>query len=172
MKISLLVILLIFLVGCSSTMGLDPVIGHSGFDNAKTVNIVPHSNRCGWDMVCTGLGAQWNSSKPHSAILIVRVANEYMAISNAELNIDGKIINLRSVGTVTDFHNPVSGSAMRESKRAFATTVETVKSILSAKRVWLRVSTPTGYLEHPVIDDDGDSKAYHALKRFMRSVRS
>lgn len=170
MKIPFLVILLIFFVGCSTTMGLDPVIGHSGFDNAKTVTINPHANACK-SMVCTGLGAQWNSSKPHSAILIVMVANEYLAISNAELNIDGKKINLRSVGTVTDFHNPVSGSAMRESKRAFATTVETVKSILSAKRVWLRVSTPTGYLEDAVIDDDGDSKAYHALKRFMRSVR-
>jgi hypothetical protein len=166
----LFVVFLVFVVsGCATTSGIDPVIGYSGFDNAKTVSINPHGNACS-SMVCTGLGAQWNSSNPDAAILIVQVFNEYAAISRAELNIDGKKVSLSSAQTITDFSS--SGSAMRESSKGFGIPLSVVEKILSAKRVWLRVHTPTGYIEDPVIDGEKDSKAYHALSRFVAAVKS
>ncbi|MCP3129259.1 hypothetical protein [Shewanella sp. KJ2020] len=166
----LFVIALAFVIsGCATTSGTNPIIGYSGFDNAKTVSIDPHGNACS-SMVCTGLGAQWNSSNPDSAILIVQVFNEYAAISQAELIIDGNKVTLSSAQTVTDFSYP--GSAIRESSKGFGIPFSVIEQILSAKRVWLRVHTPTGYIEDPVIDGEKDSKAYHALSRFVTAVKS
>lgn len=169
MKVLFVMVLAFIISGCATTSGTDPVAGYSGFDNAKTVSIPPHGNACS-SMVCTGLGAQWNSSSPDSAILIVQVFNEYAAISRAELNIDGEKVSLSPAQTVTDFSSP--GSVMRESSRGFGISFSVIEKILSAKRVWLRVHTPTGYIEDPVIDGEKDSKAYHALSRFVTAVKS
>lgn len=170
MKYTFLIsILTVLLAACSTTSGTNPVVGHGGFDNARTVTISPHGNACS-SMICTGLGAQWNSKNPNSAILIVQVFNEYAAISGAELNIDGRKITLSSAQTVTDFSSP--GAAMRESSKGFSTSFSVIEEILSAKRVWLRVQTPTGYIEDAVIDEKKDSKAYHALSRFVTAVKS
>jgi len=169
MKMISLLFMMLWVAGCATTTGTDPVIGYSGFDNAKTVSIRPHGNACS-AFVCTGLGAQWNSSNPGSAILIVQIFNEYAAISRAELNIDGNIETLSSSVTVTEFSSP--GSVMRESSQGFAVSLSLVEKLLSAKRVWLRVHTPTGYIEDAVLDGKKDSKAYHALSRFVAAVKS
>lgn len=169
MKMLFIVALVFIVSGCATTSGTNPIVGYSGFDNAKTVSINPHGNACS-SMVCTGLGAQWNSSKPDLAILIIQVFNEYAAISRAELNIDGEQIALSSVQAVTGFSSP--SSAMRESSKGFGVSFSVIEQILSAKRVWLRVHTPTGYIEDPVIDGEKDSKAYHALSRFVTAVKS
>ena len=169
MRILFALSLLVVISGCATTSGTNPVVGYSGFDNAKTVSINPHGNACA-SMVCTGLGAQWSSSRPESAILIVQVFNEYATISRAELNIDGKKVTLSSVQAVTDFSSP--SSVMRESSKGFGVQMSVIEDILSAKSVWLRVYTPTGYVEDPIIDGEKDSKAFHALSRFMASVKS
>ena len=168
MRILFVVALVLVFSGCATTSGTNPIVEYSGFDNAKTVSINPHGNACS-SMVCTGLGAQWNSSNPDSAILIVQVFNEYAAISRAELNIDGKKVTLSSAQNVTDFSSP--GSTMRESSKGFGVSLSVIEQILSAKRVWLRVHTPTGYIEDPVIDGEKDSKAFHALSRFVTAVQ-
>lgn len=167
-RIMFVVVLALVISACATTSGTDPVVGYSGFDDAKTVSIRPHGNACS-AMVCTGLGAQWNSAEPDSAVLIVHVFNEYAAISGAELNIDGAKVDLSVAQMVTDFSSP--GSGMRESSKGFVVPLSVVDRVLAAKRVWLRVHTPTGYIEDAVIDGPKDSKAYHALSRFMRAVR-
>lgn len=169
MKKILIFAAIVVLAGCSTTSGLNPKVEYSGFDNAKIVTIAPHGNACE-SMTCTGLGAQWNSSKPNIVILIVQIFNEYAAISDAELNIDGKKINLMVTKGVTDFSS--QGVYIKESSRGFVVSIKTIDDILSAQRVWLRIHTPTGYLEDAVIEGEKDSKAYHALKRFMQSVRN
>lgn len=169
MKILYVPILALILSACATTSGSDPIVGFSGFDNAKTVSISPHGNACS-SMLCTGLGAQWNSSNPESAILIVRVFNEYAVINHAELNIDGKKIELASVQTVTDFGTPSTG--IHESSKAFGVPLTVIEQIISANKVWLRVSTPSGYIEDPVKDGSKDSKAYHALSRFVLAIKS
>lgn len=149
-------------------MGLDPAISRSGFDNAKVVNIVPHGNNNNMRYPETGLGAQWSVVRPATVLLVVAVY-QYTGISGAELNIDGERVTLVRDGTVTDMENM---SGVNVSTQAFLTPLSTVEKILRSKRTWLRVYTPTGTLEDAIIDGQMDSKAYHALERFMAAVRA
>jgi hypothetical protein len=169
MKLPLFLLpLALLLGGCSTTVGLNPEVTQSGFDNSKSVNIFPHPNVEGSGMP-TGLGAQWHANDPDNVILVVMVY-EYIGITGAELNIDGEKIVLTPVGTATDMQEPIPN--VRESMNNFSTDLSTVEKILKSKRTWLRVYTPTGTLESAVIDGQQDSKAYHALERFMAAVKS
>ncbi|MDN2482776.1 hypothetical protein [Vibrio agarivorans] len=158
----------VLLAGCSTTSGLEPNVSHSGFDNATIVSIDPHGNACD-TMVCTGIGAQWNSSQPDQVILLVAVFNEYAGITDVQLNIDGDRVQLQPTRTITDLNN---NSAIKTSTKAFVVDLQLVDHILSSNRTWIRVHTPTGYLEDAVIDNGKDSKAYHALSRFVRDVNA
>jgi hypothetical protein len=94
----------------------------------------------------------------------------YTGITEAELNIDGEKISLTRLLNSTDMdHNDVGRPT---STRAFATDIATVKKIISSKRTWLRIHTPTGYIEDAVIDGATDSKAYNALIRFIAAVEA
>lgn len=173
MKAKRLIVLfiLIALHGCSNHSGSSVDIGYSGFDNAKTVNIDPHGNICGLTEVCTGVGAQWNASEPEHAVMMIRIYHQYSAITGAEFNIDGEIVKLKTRSS-TDFNTyRIGAQIFKESTNAFLTRVETIEKIISAKRVWLRIYTPTGHLENALIEDGKDSKAYHALNRFIDAVR-
>ncbi len=171
-QILLVVAIALTLAGCANTSGSAPIVGFSGFDRAKIVTINPHGNDCS-TIICTGIGAQWNSSTPDSALLIVNVFNDITSISEAQLNIDGEIIKLKKSVTVTDMDiKTFGGVTTKESSKTFTTDISTIKKIISSKRTWLRVLTPTGYIEDRVIDGEKDSKAFHALKRFMLSVES
>lgn len=159
--------LIAILSGCSTTTGLAPKVGHSGFDNARTVSIRPHGNAIK-GMIGTGLGAQWNEAHKNKVIIIVAVFNEYTGITGAELNIDGNKYTLRETQTVTNLD--AGGDIMKISTQGFIADLEIVKRIIESKRTWLRVHTPTGVMEDAVIDGTQDSKAYHALKRFIDEV--
>lgn len=102
--------------------------------------------------------------------MTVKIFSEYAAISGAEINIDGKIINLSSPTSITVFSE--SGSVMQTSTKGFGVPLSVIEKILSAKRVWLRVHTPTGYIEDSVVEGDKDSKAFHALSRFIKTINS
>jgi hypothetical protein len=153
------------LSGCANTIGMAPQEGYSGFDNARTVNLPPHGNACtGW--VCTGFGAQWSDAHPDEALLIVTVFNDTTAVMGALLNIDGEKIRLDQSQAFTSFDSEV----IKTSSKAYLVPLELVRRIVDAKRVWLRVETPDGTIEDAVIDGTTDSKAYHALKRFLVQI--
>jgi len=61
---------------------------------------------------------------------------------------------------------------MKISTKGFLTKLDTVEKIIKSKRTWLRVHTPTGTIEDAVINGKKDSKAYHALIRFMDAVNA
>lgn len=163
--LSIMLVLPVLLYGCGTGAGTSAKVGYSGFDNARTVSIAPHANAKD-----TGLGAQWNAAHPDSASLIVAVWWQYVSITEAELNIDGEKISLTPIsGSTTDFSTMVNGQ-IRLSTRAFRTNIATVKKIVASKRTWLRIHTPSGYIEDAVIDGAQDSKAYNALIRFIAAV--
>lgn len=170
-KLMVLPILLSFFAGCGTTTGLSPNQAHSGFDDARTVSIRPHGNipSGALNVMGTGIGAEWNEAKKDQVLLIIAVFNLTTGITGAELNIDGEKITLTPTAGVTDMDS--GGSTMKISTRGFGTQLDTVEKIIQSKKTWLRVHTPTGTMENAVIDGDKDSKAYHALKRFMASVR-
>lgn len=156
------------LTGCANTTGLEPTERHSGFDNARIVDIRPHGNAC-TTMVCTGFGLQWNSKYPSSALMIVQVFNDITAILDAQLNIDGEIITLDESQMFSDFETM---GYIKNSSKAFVMPLSTLERITTAKRVWMRVRTPSGTIEDAIIDGQKDSKSYHALKRFLLKVKN
>ncbi len=161
------ILTLAVLVGCSTTSGVGPDVSRSGFDGARKVNIDPHSNACEWS-ACTGLGAQWSSATPAHAILIVSIIGEINAILGAKLSVDGKEYDLTVLMPSTTFNEP--GAVAKESRKAFAVPLDLIRKITTSQRTWLRVLTPEGHIENAVIDGQTDSKAYHALKRFLIAV--
>ncbi|EBE9340285.1 TPA: hypothetical protein ACIUKL_002079 [Salmonella enterica subsp. enterica serovar 4,5,12:b:-] len=162
-----LLALTIFLAGCSNSTGLAPSVSQSGFDGARVVDIEPHGNACA-SMICTGLGAQWSSTKPDIVFLKVKIFNEYKGIAGAKLNIDGQIYDLKPVNQANSFN--ADGGVMATTEMVFITTPDVVRKITLSKRTWLRVITTTGTIEDPVIDGSQDSKAYYALQRFVAEM--
>jgi hypothetical protein len=115
------------------------------------------------------LGAQWNSGLPESAVLSVYVFNDWRPITWVKLSVDGRVIELAPLkGSITTFSQP--GAVSKESRRDFAVDLTLVRQVTSGGRAWLRVGTPEGYIEEAIIDGETDSKALHALRRFLAEV--
>lgn len=155
------------LAGCSTTSGTGPNVSRSGFDGARVVTINGHGNACK-SMLCTGLGAQWTSKNPTESVLVVYVFNDIKGITGAQLNIDGQTYDLTTMRPFTNFSD--FGAATKESRKGFLVPTDLVRKITVSQRTWLRVQTTAGYYEDAVIDGQTDSKAYHALKRFLAAV--
>jgi hypothetical protein len=164
-KTIILFILCVALLGCGTTAGTSAKVGYSGFDKSRTVDVSPHATAgIGTDL---GIGVQWNEATKDSVILLMAVFWVYTGITGAELNIDGEKIVLIPTGTVTDMHKT---AGIPISIMGFNTQFDIVTKIINSKRTWLRLQTPTGYVEDAVIDGKKDSKAYNALKRFVTAV--
>lgn len=155
------------LAGCSTTSGTGPIVTRSGFDGARVVTINGHSNASS-SFVGTGLGAQWKSNNPTEAVLVVYIFNDIKGITGAQLNIDGKTYDLTTMRPFTNFSE--FGAATKESRKGFLVPLDLVRKITTSQRTWLRVQTTAGNMENAVIDGQTDSKAYHALKRFLTAV--
>lgn len=159
--------LIAILTGCSTTAGGSASVSQSGFDGARVVTINGHGNACK-SMRCTGLGAQWTSKNPTESVLVVYLFNDIKGITGASLNIDGQTYDLSTMQPFTNFNE--FGAATQESRKGFLVPTDLVRKIVGSQRTWLRVQTTGGYVEDAVIDGQTDSKAYHALKRFVNAV--
>lgn len=163
-----LVILAALLVaGCSTTSGGSASESRSGYDGARVVSIPPHGAAC-TSMLCPGLGAQWNDKRPDVAIITVQLFNEWTPITTARLMIDGKETVLQPSVNGTQF-NPV-GQGFRNSYRDFTGPLSTLRALSTAQRAWLRVGTSQGTTEVAIVDGSTDSKALHAIRRFLAQV--
>ncbi|KCB21126.1 hypothetical protein L544_3893 [Bordetella hinzii OH87 BAL007II] len=119
-------------------------------------------------MICTGLGAQWSSKNPTESVLVVSLFNETRAIIGAQLNVDGKVYDLSNAQPFTNFSD--FGAATKESRKGFIVQTDLIRKITTSQRTWLRVITTAGNFEDAVVDGQTDSKAFHALRRFLASV--
>lgn len=162
-----LLLMLAALAGCATTSGSDARVSRSGFDGARIVTVNPHGNACR-SMSCTGLGAQWSSKNPTEAVMVVSLFNETRAIVGVQLNIDGKVYDLSNAQPFTNFSD--FGAATKESRKGFIVPTELIRKVVASERTWLRVTTTAGNFEDAVIDGQTDSKAFHALRRFLASV--
>lgn len=155
------------LAGCATTSGVAPRESRSGFDGARVVTIEGHGNAC-QTMLCTGLGAQWTSARPESAILSVYVFSEIRGITGAQVSVDAlPPLRLTPLPGLTNFS---VDSGVRKSRSDFAVPLATVRQIAGAQRAWLRVQTTNGYIEDAIVDGSVDSHALHALRRFLAQV--
>ncbi|RIJ15944.1 hypothetical protein D1227_06475 [Henriciella mobilis] len=140
---------------------------YSGFDDSAVVHINPHGNAC-TQFICTGFGGQWQEAKPDMFLLRAAVFNETTAILGASFNIDGEVVELEPAGGFTDFERVLD--TVEGSEKDFVAPISLIDRILTADRVWMRVTTSDGNLEDAVIDGGKDSKAYHALRRFSAEI--
>lgn len=166
-RTAILLVVVAALAGCSTTSGTGPRVSQSGFDGARIVTINPHGNACK-SMTCTGLGAQWSSNNPSESLLVVTLFNETRAIVGAQLNVDGKVYDLSNAQPFTNFSD--FGAATKESRKGFIVPTDLIRKVAASNRTWLRVTTTAGNFEDAVIDGQTDSKAFHALRRFLTSV--
>lgn len=156
------------LAGCATTTGTAPTSSIAGFDGARIVKIQPHGAAC-TSMVCEAIGAEWSSARPSSAIVRVAIINDIVGITGAEFKIGEKIVRPVKLTPLTEFNTQAGG--LKESAADFAIDLADVRAMASGQqRVWLRVHTVRGYSDAAIIDGSLDSKAYHALRRFLAEV--
>lgn len=156
-----------------------PHVSYSGFDNAKVIEIAPQ--RVDWDYSNTNfitlglsemdLGARWNSARSDKVILTIVFQGNYSGISAAFLNIDGEIIVLTPTPSFTAFSDP--SDLDKTSTKEFSTSLEMVEKIINAKRVWMRVLTPTYSVDGELFDSrqTNQPRAYNGLKKFMDTLK-
>lgn len=164
MRTLMIVAAALALAGCAT--GSPPTSRVSGLDGSRAVTVPGHGNACS-GVVCTGLGAQWSSAEPGHALLVVYVFNDVRAITGASLSVGSRVHRLTPLGQ-TGFAPYVA--ATRESRKAFAVPLGLVRELVQADSAWLRVETPGGYLEDPVVDSGREGKSLGALRRFLSSV--
>lgn len=169
MRIGLVGLVVFALAGCANTVGMDPSETVAGFDKARVVNIAPHGVGCvGGVGPCLALGAEWSSAKPGGALLTLLVLGpEYAGVQRLSIRADGQETALQSAG-LSQFKP--GAPPWRESTQTFSVPLDLVRKIAGGQSVWLRAHTTTGYIDAAVIDGQQDSKAVHALRRFLAAV--
>lgn len=166
---SSVILSMLILSGCATTSGLAPKVSQSGFDGSKRVEIMPHGTQCkDFSKPCLNVGAVWGS-KTNTTALIVQM-QEIIGISGASLNIDGDVVDLGKPIGLTDIDT--SMPVLSISQNRFIVPNDTVDRILNSKRTWIRLDTTKGIVEDAIIDEKGDSKSFHALKRFSDQVKA
>ncbi|SFQ99086.1 hypothetical protein SAMN04487773_0915 [Enterobacter sp. kpr-6] len=169
-KIAATVLLSISLAGCANNQGLNPVLGTDRYSGSKTVLIQPHGADC-QSMQCIALGAFWTESEKDKALLTISLINTSDFIRNAYLEIDGNHYALKDGGDLTRYEHPLSNMpAYSESKKDYVISLEVIRKITSAKKAWVFVQTGSGMLSDPIVDAQGDSKAYYAMQRFIQAI--
>ncbi|MDT7834992.1 hypothetical protein [Aquabacterium sp. OR-4] len=160
--------LALVLTGCATTDGLAPTVSRAGFDGARVVDIAPHGAACP-GLPCEMLGAQWTSARPGAAVLVLRITGpKFVGVRGLRVSVDGAVRALLPAG-LTRF-DPGLGPLSRESTQPFGVDLALIRQITAAQRVWLRVETLDGVSDVAVIDGATDSKALHALRRFLAQV--
>lgn len=155
------------LAGCSTTSGLDATETRSGFDGARIVDIRPHGAACK-ELPCPSLGAQWNSKTPQLALLHVKVSGyKFSGITRVELAIDGAITRLEARGP-SAFESTTP--PIRDSSHSVGVPLDRLREMAAARKAWVRVHTVEGFVEAPIVDGAEDSKALHAMRRFLAAV--
>lgn len=162
-------VLAVALAGCANTSGTEPTETVAGFDKARVVNIAPHGVGCvGGVGPCLALGAEWSSAKPEGAVLTLLVLGpEYAGVQRLSIRADGQETALTSA-RLSQFKP--GAPPWRESTQTFSVPLDLVRKIAGGQNVWLRAHTTTGYIDAAVIEGQQDSKALHALRRFLASV--
>lgn len=163
-----------FFGACSTTTTFKPKESYSEFDNTRNVYVTPHGtiSKGFTDMEPSLIGAFWTESSPDNVVLDITLFNQWTGITEVNLNIDGRIVELKNRTNLTDFEGGYDNGyeMMKKSSQGFVTDIDLVKSILASDRTWLRVYTLDGIVEHGIIDGEVDSKAFNALKDFMALV--
>lgn len=168
--VALLATVLMF-AGCSTTSGLDATTSVASFDNSKVVDIAPHGAMCANKSDCVSIGGQWSSATPAMSSMQVQLTSYkgYKLIDRATLRIDGQDVELNKASASTQF-SKMDDFPVYYSTASFSTPITTFERVAAAKDVRIRVYTPSGYVDDIILLPERDSKAFNAVKRFLKCV--
>lgn len=168
-----LLLSVLLMTGCATTTGLPAQTQTSGFDGTKFVSMSNHGMACYMSMICPTAGFSWNTKAPRLALLKIGILapsiakDAYFSVRSVSLNIDGNIIELDGSTKATEFKND---DINKTSVKEFIVPLELLQKIERSSKTMVRIDTNDGLMEDLIIGDGKDSKAYHALKRFLVAV--
>ncbi|WP_372810067.1 hypothetical protein [Pseudoalteromonas nigrifaciens] len=166
-------------LGCATSSGLNPTTSKSEFDNTKTIDIKPHGLSCkNTGVYCPTLGFRWEDDSPSTAAIRLvildlyssqSIGGDYVRIGNLRLKIDGELVTLSPVGSGLTSYNydKITG---RTSTQAYVVPKSLLNKIYSSKETLVQVVTDKGDIEDYIIKPNADTKAYHALNRFLEAI--
>lgn len=156
----------IALLGCAGSGekkgGTDAIV-HVQEDKAqglKTVEFAPQLMDCGRVAHCPTLGAQWSSTTPNRATLLIGTWGGQLDIESIEFNArpNGPL----RVRALAKDPSTLPGVT------AFVVPMDTLERVALSRGTWVRVQTKDGQvLEENMYTGDRSSMATDALKRFL-----
>lgn len=167
------------LAGCATTSGLNPTVSKSEFDNTKVIDIEPHGLSCkNTGVYCPTLGFRWSDDNSSSALIRIVmidlygtqiIGGDYVGIRDLRLKIDGEMITLKPVGIgLTDYnYDKITG---KTSTQAYVVPTSLLTKIYSSKETLVQIVTDKGNIEDYIVKPNADTKAYHALSRFLDAI--
>lgn len=137
----------------------------SGFDGTRSLYVAPHVTGM-VKLESVQLSGRWNSATPDAVAIGVTLARANVP-ETVSFNADGEIIDLSAPLN----HPNVQSSPFHgiEVGRSFVATREQMTKIVSAKRLWVRVTTLQRVYDCPVRDGK-EHPAYKALKMLADEI--
>ena len=150
------------------------------FDGTQHVWVDEYGLRC-QDALCFALGADWNSRRPDTVVLVVQFMGAYTDIKAMALNIDGVPVTLGAPNGRTDFgqafvFTPMTYSAAQEragrtSSRGFDIPRADFDRMLAAKTVKVRLIIEEGNIDGRLIDNGKPTtKAFRNFQDFAERL--
>jgi hypothetical protein len=119
----------------------------SGFDGTRQLYVNPHVAGMS-HFRSLELGASWSTSAPESVVLSVGTTSGALPTA-IDFNVDGRIIEVTRELTPPDVDRTAIGLQVI---RKFEMTLEQFNAIAHGTRVWARLTTVQGTLDHAIRD--------------------
>lgn len=142
----------------------------SNFDGTKEVTLKPYgtSSCIGFGKTCISVGALWRSASPEVVALDLHTLGVFVNMTDLAFNIDGQIVKANKATLA--FDHTLTGN-YKQSFQRFIITKADFDKILSAQKVWLKVSLIGGsYIETNLINDGKTTLAREGLMRFSTEL--
>lgn len=178
-RLFLCAVLSLGVFGCATSSGLSPTVSKSDFDNTQTIDITPHGLSCkNTGVYCPTLGFRWHDDNASAAtIRLVMIdlygshaaGGDYVRIRDLRLKIDGELVTLKPIGSgLTNYdYDKITG---RTSTQAYVVPKSLLTKIYSSKETLVQIVTDKGNIEDYIVKPNADTKAYHALNRFLEAI--
>jgi hypothetical protein len=180
MKYISVLLLAIWLAGCTSMPGMPGYIGvtKSSFDGSTQLNMEPafvFRSNDGFSGSSLRISLFWSSAmNANNVVLIAQVDGaESIARGNSlHFNIDGQVESLKSIDELTTINYEPSdyGSGQNISLKRYVVTKMFIDKILSASIVKVKLDLSQSYVEG-IFTDTTTSSSYNAFKEFVKKAK-
>lgn len=149
------------------------------FDGTQHLWIDEYGLRCE-GVLCFSLGADWNSQRPDTVILVAQFMGTHTDLKAMAFNIDGELVPLAAPNGITDYGQAISFTPMtynaalaksgRTSTRGFDIPRALLDRVLAAKSVKVRLIIDEGNIDGRLIDNGKPTKAFRNLQELAEKL--